>query len=232
MFLNKQFSILKFPIIFVAMLPKFFYSHTFKSQVLQWLLGFIILKIIIKFLQCGLRIFAGFIHNDIVLLWSIWWILKRMASVRRRLWRMNMCRRIMLRRMMLKRLCRWWIFRRRGSLWRILEKRGSVMRRLWRMTMWRRMVLNRLCRWWIFRRRDNLCRILKGGGGSVRWRLWRMTMWRRTMLRRMMLKRLCRWWIFWRRGSLWRILRWRSKSGSSVYGILRSWNTIILSALR
>jgi hypothetical protein len=72
-----------------------------------------------------------------------------------------------------------------------------------------------------------------------------MNMWRRTMLRRvtywrMMLKRLCRWWIFGRRGSLWRILRWRSKSGSVAYGeehilrmtILRSWSTLILSALR
>jgi hypothetical protein len=57
-------------------------------------------------------------------------------------------------------------------------------------------------------------------------------MWRRTMLRRMMLKRLCRWWIFRRRGSLWRILRWRSTSGSTAYGILRSWSTHILSSLR
>jgi hypothetical protein len=66
----------------------------------------------------------------------------------------------------------------------------------------------------------------------VRRRLWRMIMLRRTMLRRMMLKRLCRWSIFGRMGGLWRILRWRSKSSSVVYGILRSWSTLILSALR
>jgi hypothetical protein len=57
-----------------------------------------------------------------------WWILK-WGSVRRRLWRMTTWRRTMLRRMMLKRLCRWWIFKRRGSLWRILgwrSKSGSA----------------------------------------------------------------------------------------------------------
>jgi hypothetical protein len=41
------------------MFPKFFYRHTFKSQVLQKFLGFIILEAIIKFLHYGLRIFAG-----------------------------------------------------------------------------------------------------------------------------------------------------------------------------
>jgi hypothetical protein len=50
--------------------------------------------------------------------------LKR-GSVRRRLWRMTMWRRMMLRRMMLKSLCRWWIFRRRGSFWRILRWRSK-----------------------------------------------------------------------------------------------------------
>jgi hypothetical protein len=49
-----------------------------------------------------------------------WWILKRRkGSVRRRLYRMNMWR-----RMMLKSLFSWWILRRRGSV-----------RRLWRMNM-------------------------------------------------------------------------------------------------
>jgi hypothetical protein len=138
------------------MLPKFFYSHTFKSQVLQQFLGFIIFKTIIKFLQYGLRIFAGFIHNSIMLLQSIWWISKWRDSVRRRLLRINMWK-----RMILKRLCRWWNFGRRGSLWRNLKRRVSVRMRLWRMTMWRRtilrrMMLKRLCRWWIFGRRDSL----------------------------------------------------------------------------
>jgi hypothetical protein len=82
------------------------------------------------------------------------------------------------------------------------------------MNIWRRTMLRSLFSWWILRR------------GSVRRRLWRMTMWRR-----MMLKRLFRWWIFERRGSLWRILRWRSKSGNAMYGILRCWSILILSAL-
>jgi hypothetical protein len=77
MFWNKLLSILKFQYIFVATLPKFFYTHTYKSQVLQWFLGFIILKTIIKFVQCGLRIFAGFVYSGILLLRSIWWNLKR-----------------------------------------------------------------------------------------------------------------------------------------------------------
>jgi hypothetical protein len=38
---------------------------------------------------------------------SLWRILKKTGSVRRRLYRMTMWRSIMLRRMMLKRLCRW-----------------------------------------------------------------------------------------------------------------------------
>jgi hypothetical protein len=79
------------------MLPKFYYSHIFKSQVLQRFLGFIILKTIIKSLHHGPRIFAGFVHNGILLLQSIWWILKRRGSVRRRLWRMNLWRRMMLK---------------------------------------------------------------------------------------------------------------------------------------
>jgi hypothetical protein len=93
-------------------------------------------------------------------------------------------------------------------------------RRLQRMNMWRRTLLRSLFSWWILKR------------SSVRRRLWRMTMWTKMMPRRMMLKRLCRWWIFERMGSLWRILRWRSKSGSAAYGILRSWSTLILSALQ
>jgi hypothetical protein len=97
MFWNKRLSILKFPYIHVAMLPKFFYTHTYKSQVLQWFLGFVILKTIIKFVKYGLRIFAGFIHGGILLLWSIWWNLKRRDSVRRRLRIMNMWGRMLLR---------------------------------------------------------------------------------------------------------------------------------------
>jgi hypothetical protein len=97
MFWNKWLSILKFLYIFVAMLPTFFYTHTYKSQVLQQFLGFIILKIIIKFVKYGLMIFAGFVHCGILLLRSIWWILKRRRSVRRRLQRMNMWRRTLLR---------------------------------------------------------------------------------------------------------------------------------------
>jgi hypothetical protein len=85
LFWNKWLSILKFPIIFVAMLPKFFHIHTFNNQVLQRFLGFIIIKTIIKFLHYGLRIFAGFVNNGIMLLWIIWWILKKRGSVRRRL---------------------------------------------------------------------------------------------------------------------------------------------------
>jgi hypothetical protein len=129
MFWNKWLPILKFPIIFVTIFQKFFYSHTFNSQVLQRFLGFIILKAIIKFLHYGLRIFAGFINNGILLLQSSWWILKRRGSVRRKLWRMNMWRRTML-----KSLFSWWI----------LKRRGSVRRRLWRMKMCRRMMLKSL----------------------------------------------------------------------------------------
>jgi hypothetical protein len=108
------------------MLLKFFYSYTFKSQVLQRFLGFIILNTIIKFLHYCLRIFAGFIHNGILLLESIWWILRRRGSVRRRLWRMNMWRRTMM-----KSLLSWWT----------LKRRGSVKRRLRRMNMWMRTLL-------------------------------------------------------------------------------------------
>jgi hypothetical protein len=212
MFWDKRLSILKFPIIFVTMLPKFFYSHTFNSQVLQWFLGFIILWTIIKSIHYGLRNFAGFVHNGILLLQSIWWILKRMGSVRKRVWRMNMWR-----KMMLKSLVSWWI----------LKRRDSVRRRFWRMNMWRRTMLKRWFSWWILKRsgsvrrhqRMNMWRrtMLRSSfswwilrRGSVRSRLWRMIMWRRTMLTRMLLKRLCRWWILGRRGSLWRILRRRT----------------------
>jgi hypothetical protein len=48
----------------------------------------------------------------------------------------------------------------------------------------------------------------------------------------MMLKRLCIWWIFGSSSSFWRILKWRSKCGSVVYGIFKSYSTLILSALR
>jgi hypothetical protein len=111
MFWNKWLSILKFLYIFVAMLSKFFYSHTYKSQVLQQFLGFIILKTIIKFIQYDLRIFAGFIHSGIMLLQSIWWNLKMWCSVRRRLRRMNMWRRMLLRS-----LFSWLILKRRDSV--------------------------------------------------------------------------------------------------------------------
>jgi hypothetical protein len=118
------------------MLPKFVYSHTFKNQVLQRFLG-LILKTIIKFLRYGLRFFTGFVHNGILLLRSIWWILKRRGSVRRILWRMNMWRRTMM-----KSLFSWWI----------LKRRGSVRRRLRRMNMWRRTLLRSLFSWWIWKR--------------------------------------------------------------------------------
>jgi hypothetical protein len=68
MFWSKWLFILKFLYIFVAMLPKFFYTHTYKSQVLQRFLGFINLKTIVKFVKYGLRIFAGFIRSGILLL--------------------------------------------------------------------------------------------------------------------------------------------------------------------
>jgi hypothetical protein len=128
------------------MLPKFFYSHTFKRQVLQWFLGFIILKVSLKFLNYGLRIFARFLKNGILLLRSIWWILKRRGSVRRRL---NMWRRTML-----KSFFSWWIlnehvegnnveelvqlvdFEDGGSVWIL---RG--------MNMWGRMMLRSLFSW-------------------------------------------------------------------------------------
>jgi hypothetical protein len=128
------------------MLPKFFYSHTFKRQVLQWFLGFIILKVSLKFLNYGLRIFARFLKNGILLLRSIWWILKRRGSVRRRL---NMWRRTML-----KSFFSWWIlnehvegnnveelvqlvdFEDGGSVWIL---RG--------MNMWGRTMLRSLFRW-------------------------------------------------------------------------------------
>ncbi len=96
------------------MLPKFFYTRTYKSQVRQRFLGLIILKTIIKFVKYSLRIFTGFVHSGILLLWSIWWNLKRRGSVRRRLWRMNMWRRTML-----KSLFSWWILKRRGSVRRL-----------------------------------------------------------------------------------------------------------------
>jgi hypothetical protein len=66
MFWNKRLSILKFHIIFVTMLQKFFYSHTW--NVLQWFLVFIILKTSIKILHYVLRISARFIHNGILVL--------------------------------------------------------------------------------------------------------------------------------------------------------------------
>jgi hypothetical protein len=92
------------------MLPTFFYTHTYKRQVLQRFLGFIILKTIIKFAKYGLRIFAGFVHSGILLLRSIWKNLKRMGSVRRRLQRMNMWR------MLLRSLFSLLILKRRGSV--------------------------------------------------------------------------------------------------------------------
>jgi hypothetical protein len=158
-FWNKRHTILKFPIIFVAMLPKFFCSHTFKSQVLHRFLGFIIIKTIIKSLHYRPRIFPGFVQTGILLLQSIWWILKRRGSLRRRLRRMNMWRRTLMRS-----LFSWWI----------LKRRGSVRRRLQRMNMWRRTLLMSLFSLWILKMR-----------GSVRRRLWRMAMLRRMMLKRL-----------------------------------------------
>jgi ribosomal protein L39E len=155
MFWNKRFSILKFSYIFVAMLPKFFYTHTYKSQVLQRFLSFIIFKTIIKFVQYGLRMFAGFVYSGILLLRSIWWNLKRRGSVRRRLRRMNMWRRTLLRSLF---------------SWLILKRRGSV-RRFQRMNIWRTTLLMSLFTWLILKTR-----------GSVR-RFQRMKIWRRTLLR-------------------------------------------------
>jgi hypothetical protein len=85
------------PVYLCRQVTNIFYTHTYKSEVLQQFLGFIILKIIIKFVKYGLTIFAGFVHCGILLLRSIWWILKRRGSVRRRLQRMNMWRRTLLR---------------------------------------------------------------------------------------------------------------------------------------
>jgi hypothetical protein len=86
------------------------------------------LKIIIKFLHYGFRIFAGFVLIGILLLQSIWWILKRRGSV------MRLCRMNVWMRMMLNSLFSWWI----------LKMRGSVRRRLQRMNMWRRTLLRSL----------------------------------------------------------------------------------------
>jgi hypothetical protein len=125
---------------------------------------FIIIETTKKFLYCGLRISAGFIHNGILLLQNLWRILRRRGSIRRRHWR-----RSTWWRMRLKSVCSWWILkRRRGSvrrLWRmslfsswILRRmRGSVMR-LWRMKMWRRMMLKSLFSWWILRRSGSVRR--------------------------------------------------------------------------
>jgi ribosomal protein L17 len=82
-------------------------------------------------------IFGSFVHSGILLLWSIWWNLKRRGSVRRRLQRINMWRRMLLRSL----FC-----------WLILKRRGSV-RRFQRMKMWRRMLLRSLFRWLILKRR-------------------------------------------------------------------------------
>jgi hypothetical protein len=68
--------------------------------------------------------------SSILLLQSIWRILKRMGSMSRRLWRRNIWW-----RMRLKDLCSWWIVKRR---------RGSVRMRVWRMNTWWRMMMKNL----------------------------------------------------------------------------------------
>jgi hypothetical protein len=50
---------------------------------------FIFFKTTKKFLHCAIRISAGFIHNDILLLQSLWRILRRKGSIGRRHWRRN-----------------------------------------------------------------------------------------------------------------------------------------------
>jgi hypothetical protein len=69
--------------------------------------------------------------------------LKRRDSVRR-LWRMNMWR-----RMMMKSLFSWWILKRRGSVRRILQ----------RMNMWRRTPLMSFFSWWVLKRRGSVRRL-------------------------------------------------------------------------
>jgi hypothetical protein len=44
LFWNKQLSILKFPIIFVIVSPKFFYGHTCSRLVLQWFLELVLFE--------------------------------------------------------------------------------------------------------------------------------------------------------------------------------------------
>jgi hypothetical protein len=51
MFWNKHLSVLKFCLIYVAMLPKFFYSQTWNSQVLERFLVLIIFKTSKKYLR-------------------------------------------------------------------------------------------------------------------------------------------------------------------------------------
>jgi hypothetical protein len=131
MFWNKRLSILKFHIIFVAMLPKFFYNHTWNNQVLQHFIMFIIFKTTKKCCHCDLRISVGFIHNGILLLRSLWRILRRRRS--------SMSGILLLR-----------------SLWRILRRRGSMRRRHWRRNMWWRMRLKSMCSWCILKRRGSV----------------------------------------------------------------------------
>jgi hypothetical protein len=91
------------------------------------------------------RIIAWFVHNGILLLRSLWRILRRRGSIRRRHWRRNM----------------WWRMRLKSvcSSWGLKRRMGSVRWRLWRMNMWRRMMLKRLFSLWILMRSGSVRRL-------------------------------------------------------------------------
>jgi hypothetical protein len=76
LFWNKRLSRLKFCTIFVTMLPKTIYSHTWNIQVPQLFIVLIILKTTKNFLHNERKTSAGFVHIGILLLWSLWRILR------------------------------------------------------------------------------------------------------------------------------------------------------------
>jgi hypothetical protein len=67
---NKRLSILKLCIIFITILTKFFYCHTWKTQDLQQFIVLIIFEITKKIPHCG-KISAEFIHIVILLLQNL-----------------------------------------------------------------------------------------------------------------------------------------------------------------
>jgi hypothetical protein len=103
--LEKRLSILKFYIIIVTLLPKFFYSHNWNNHVLQRFIAFIIFKTAKKFLHYELRISVGTVYIGILLFRSLWRILMRRRG--------SMSGILLLQ-----------------SLWRILWRRGSMKRSL------------------------------------------------------------------------------------------------------